>query len=49
VNLDGTAKHLNSNLGIPTFLQFVAWGNKRYLAVGDEENRIKIYNEQRMH
>jgi len=47
--LDGQAKYHNSNLGIPTFLQAIHSKNKAYLAVGDEDTRIKIYNEARMH
>ncbi len=36
VSLDGKTKYLNSNLGIPTFLQRLAIGGKGYIAVGDE-------------
>jgi hypothetical protein len=34
---------------MPTFLQHITSNNKGFIAVGDEDTRIKIYNEQRMH
>lgn len=40
---------MNSNLGIPTMLRYVNVGNKNLIVVGDEDTRIKIYNEERMH
>lgn len=49
VTLDGQTKYLNSNLGIPTFLQRLSINGKGYIAVGDEDTRIKIYNQARMH
>jgi hypothetical protein len=49
VNLNGQAKYLNSNLGIPTFLEHLSLNGKFYIAVGDEDTRIKIYNQTRMH
>jgi hypothetical protein len=49
IGLDGKPKYHNSNLGIPTFLQAVRSANNRYIAVGDEDTRVKIYNFARMH
>jgi hypothetical protein len=49
VSMDGQTKYLNSNLGIPTFLQRLAIAGRGYIAVGDEDTRIKIYNQARMH
>lgn len=42
-------RYLNSNLGIPTFLKHLQHQNKKFIAVGDEDTRIKIYNQSRMH
>lgn len=49
IGLKGEIKYLNSNLGIPTLLSYFSINNKAYIAVGDEDTRIKIYNEARMH
>jgi hypothetical protein len=35
LTLNGQTKYLNSNLGIPTFLQRLAINGKSYIAVGD--------------
>ncbi len=37
-------KYMNSNLGIPTFLEHINFKNRSYMIVGDEDTRIKVYN-----
>lgn len=45
LNAKDNIKYLNSNLGIPTFVEFIEISpQQRYLAIGDEESKIKIYN-----
>lgn len=46
---DYNLKYQNSNLGIPTFLQYIKGLNKSYIAVGDEDSRVKLYNQAKMH
>lgn len=49
IDSKGQSKYLNSNLGIPTFLSYLHINGHSYIAVGDEDTRIKVYNADRMH
>lgn len=43
--------YFNSNLGIPTFLKYIANlnHNKEYVMLGDDYCKLKVYNYRNMH